>query len=86
MFNVRENEWLFNYFNNKIISIQDVAARGLDVPKVDLVIQYTPPQLLSDFVHRVGRTARAGREGRAILILSSHETDYVRLLEDKRIR
>lgn len=74
----------FFFFLQKFI--QDVAARGLDVPKVDLVIQYTPPQLLSDFVHRVGRTARAGRTGRAIIILCPHETEYVRLLEDKRIR
>lgn len=66
--------------------IKDVAARGLDVPEVDLVIQYTPPQRISDFVHRVGRTARAGRSGRAIMMISPNETEFISLLEDKRIR
>lgn len=63
-----------------------MAGRGLDVPEVNLVIQYSPPQKISDFVHRVGRTARAGKSGRAVLFLTPSETNFIRVLEDKRIR
>lgn len=65
---------------------QDVVGRGIDVPEVDLVVQYSPPQKTADFVHRVGRTARAGRSGRAVLFLAPSEAMFVRTLEDKRIR
>ncbi|KAJ6638978.1 putative ATP-dependent RNA helicase [Pseudolycoriella hygida] len=69
-----------------VLLTTDVAARGIDIPMVDLVVQFFPPQRIQDYVHRVGRTGRAGKTGRAILFLSPVETDFVRLLEDKRIR
>lgn len=65
---------------------QDVAGRGIDVPHVDLVVQFSPPLSIADYVHRVGRTARGGRSGRALLFLSPEETDFIRFLEDKKIR
>lgn len=65
---------------------QDVAARGLDVPEVDVVVQYTPPQKLSDYVHRIGRTARAGRNGKAIIFLNPTEIDFIHLLNDKGLK
>ena len=58
----------------------DVAARGLDVDDVDLVIQVDAPQKPDTFVHRAGRTARAGRSGRAVLLLEPHEDAYPELL------
>ncbi|KAH8064108.1 helicase [Aureococcus anophagefferens] len=59
----------------------DVAARGLDVEDVDLVVQWDAPQKPETFVHRVGRTARAGRPGAALLFLERHEDSYSELLK-----
>lgn len=56
-------------FRDKTIELlvaTDVAARGLDIDEVDLVINYDIPQDPEDYVHRIGRTGRAGREGRAV--------------------
>ena len=58
----------------------DVAARGLDIPDVQFILQYDPPQDPSTFVHRVGRTARMGRTGKALVMLLPHETPYVDFL------
>lgn len=68
------------------LSLQAVAARGLDLPLVDCVVQYTGPTTAADYVHRVGRTARAGAKGEAIIFLSPTELEFVRLLESRRIR
>lgn len=56
------------------------------MPHVDLVVQFSPPLSIADYVHRVGRTARGGRSGRALLFLSPEETEFIRFLEDKKIR
>ena len=63
----------------------DVAARGLDIPGVDWVIQFDAPQDPAAFVHRVGRTARMGREGSALLFLAPHESSYVEFLKVRHI-
>ncbi|XP_026438788.1 DEAD-box ATP-dependent RNA helicase 17-like isoform X2 [Papaver somniferum] len=59
----------------------DVAARGLDFPKVRCIIQYDSPGDASEYVHRVGRTARLGEKGDALLFLQPVEMDYLRDLE-----
>lgn len=51
----------------------DVAARGLDIPSVDLVVHYDMPQDSESFLHRSGRTGRAGNKGRAIVMYSPAE-------------
>lgn len=55
----------------------DLAARGLDFADVDLVLQYEAPQDPTTFVHRCGRTARIGRQGEALLLLSENEDAYI---------
>jgi ATP-dependent RNA helicase DBP3 len=51
----------------------DVAARGLDIKNVDLVINYTFPLTVSDYVHRIGRTGRAGKKGVSITFFTINE-------------
>eukprot|EP00980_Cylindrotheca_fusiformis_P003294 scaffold743_cov117-Cylindrotheca_fusiformis.AAC.13 len=64
----------------------DVAARGLDVADVDWVIQVDAPQEPSQFVHRVGRSARAGRKGSSLVFLTEKEEAYVDLLSNRQVQ
>ena len=71
--------------NGSVLVCTDVAARGLDVPDVDWVIQVDPPQDPSQFVHRVGRSARAGRKGSSLVFLTEKEEAYVDLLANRQV-
>jgi len=68
-----------------ILLCTDVAARGLDLPSVDIVIQFDAPVDPKQFSHRCGRTARAGRDGRAWVLLCGRETEYVDFLAIRKI-
>ncbi|MCJ1314139.1 ATP-dependent RNA helicase dbp7 [Agyrium rufum] len=64
-----------------ILLCTDVASRGLDLPNIDLVIEYDPPFSSDDHVHRIGRSARAGKDGRAtIFLMPGPEEGYVEVL------
>ncbi|KAI9191305.1 hypothetical protein LWI28_006694 [Acer negundo] len=64
-----------------ILVATDVAARGLDVPNVDLIIHYELPNSSETFVHRTGRTGRAGKKGSAIIIYTNDQARSVKTIE-----
>ncbi|CAH9118864.1 unnamed protein product [Cuscuta europaea] len=74
----------FNAFKTEksaLLVSTDVAARGLDFPKVRCIIQYDSPGEATEYVHRVGRTARLGEKGDSILFLQPVEAEYLQELE-----
>lgn len=69
-----------------ILLCTDVAARGLDIPAVDWIVQYDPPDDPKEYIHRVGRTARGeGSSGHALLILRPEELGFLRYLKQARV-
>ncbi|XP_021820085.1 DEAD-box ATP-dependent RNA helicase 18 [Prunus avium] len=75
----------FTSLSSGILLCTDVAARGLDIPGVDCIVQYDTPQDPNVFIHRVGRTARMGRQGSAIVFLLPKEEAYVEFLRIRRV-
>nr|A6SCT6.1 RecName: Full=ATP-dependent RNA helicase dbp3 [Botrytis cinerea B05.10] len=63
----------FKSGNTPVLVATDVAARGLDIPAVKLVINCTFPLTVEDYVHRIGRTGRAGKDGLAITLFTEHD-------------
>ncbi len=64
-----------------ILVATDVAARGIDIPGVGLVINYELPNVAESYVHRIGRTARAGRSGKAISLCAADERKHLKDIE-----
>ena len=75
----------FNHSRGGILVTTDVAARGLDFPDVGWIVQYDAPGDTSDYVHRVGRTARIDHDGDALLFLHAHELQYTQMLSDRGV-
>eukprot|EP00180_Rhodochaete_pulchella_P003621 Plantae.Rhodophyta-Rhodochaete_pulchella.ctg636.p1 GENE.Plantae.Rhodophyta-Rhodochaete_pulchella.ctg636~~Plantae.Rhodophyta-Rhodochaete_pulchella.ctg636.p1 ORF type:complete len:348 (-),score=62.47 Plantae.Rhodophyta-Rhodochaete_pulchella.ctg636:95-1042(-) len=71
----------FKSRERNILIATDVASRGLDIPAVDLVINYDIPAHGKDYIHRVGRTARAGRSGRAINLVTQYDVELFQKVE-----
>ncbi|XP_072334851.1 nucleolar RNA helicase 2-like isoform X2 [Scyliorhinus torazame] len=67
----------------EVLVATNVAARGLDIPEVDLVIQGCPPQDVDSYIHRSGRTGRAGRTGVCICFYQRKEADHLRFVEQQ---
>ncbi|KAG9486467.1 hypothetical protein GDO78_006704 [Eleutherodactylus coqui] len=73
----------FKSSNYKILIATDVAARGLDIPTVQVVINHNTPGLPKIYIHRVGRTARAGRHGMAITLVTQYDIHLVHAVEEQ---
>ncbi|XP_068155662.1 probable ATP-dependent RNA helicase pitchoune [Drosophila tropicalis] len=69
-----------------ILLCTDVAARGLDIPQVDWIVQYDPPDDPREYIHRVGRTARgSGQSGHALLLMRPEELGFLRYLKAAKV-
>ena len=73
----------FRSAKTPILVATDVAARGIDIPGVSHVLNYELPNVPEQYVHRIGRTARAGRDGIAIAFCAEDERDYLKYIRKK---
>lgn len=71
----------FKKLDDCILLCTDVLSRGVDIPEMNWVIQWEPPSNAVAFVHRVGRTARQGQHGNALIMIQPNEDAYVNFLE-----
>nr|CAD7574632.1 unnamed protein product [Timema californicum] len=71
----------FRAKSRSILISTDVASRGLDIPHVDVVINFDIPTHSKDYIHRVGRTARAGRAGKSITFVSQYDVELYQRIE-----
>jgi ATP-dependent RNA helicase DDX49/DBP8 len=68
---------------SRVLISTDVASRGLDIPEVDFVVNFDLPRDADDYIHRVGRTARAGRHGQSISLVTQHDIALLQNIEAK---
>ncbi|KAI5186371.1 ATP-dependent RNA helicase DDX47/RRP3 [Nematocida homosporus] len=73
----------FKSGSKNVLIATDVVARGIDIPTVRIVINYDIPECSKDYIHRVGRTARAGQSGRAITLVTQYDVEDFQKLEIK---
>ncbi|KAK3770863.1 hypothetical protein RRG08_036463 [Elysia crispata] len=85
----KRTQTFFEFCNadSGILLCTDVAARGLDIPQVDWIIQYDPPDDPKEYIHRVGRTARGENgQGNALLFLNPQELAFLRYLRQAKVQ
>ncbi|CAD2222486.1 ATP-dependent RNA helicase DDX49/DBP8 [Angomonas deanei] len=74
---------LFKLSLSRVLVCTDIASRGLDIPDVDVVIHYDIPKEATTYVHRVGRTARAGKSGKSIAFVTEYDISLIQRIEKK---
>lgn len=81
---ILRNQAIEDFKNNKanILIATDVAARGIDIHKIDAVINVDIPNVPETYVHRIGRTGRAGKSGIAFSLCSADETSYIKAIQE----
>ena len=89
----KERDEIMLGFKNRRISIliaTDIVSRGIDIDDIQLVINYDVPRDPEDYVHRIGRTARANREGQAVTLVTPRDWHHLlkieKLIENKELR
>lgn len=79
---------VFKEFNDKdagVLFATDVIARGIDFEKIDNIVQVDIPQDPNFYIHRIGRTARKGKDGLALVIIDESESPYIEYLKEKLV-
>jgi ATP-dependent RNA helicase MSS116 len=76
----------FKNETNTVMFSSDVSARGMDYPDVTQVIQVGAPMSKEQYIHRLGRTARAGKSGECMLLLTPHEDSFLRTIRDLPVK
>jgi ATP-dependent RNA helicase RhlE len=71
----------FKTGETRILVATDVAARGIDIPDASHVYNYDLPEVAENYIHRIGRTARAGKEGEAVAFVDAQEIGYLRAIQ-----
>lgn len=71
----------FKSGNTKVIVATDIAARGIDISNLEMVINYDLPDVAETYVHRIGRTGRAGKSGRAVSFIAKDEMDMLKSIQ-----
>jgi len=71
----------FKSANKKVLVATEVGSRGLDIPHVEVVVNFDVPMASKDYIHRVGRTARAGKTGRAVTLVTQYDIEAFQRIE-----
>mmetsp|Transcript_3452 Transcript_3452/g.6547 ORF Transcript_3452/g.6547 Transcript_3452/m.6547 type:complete len:688 (+) Transcript_3452:29-2092(+) len=77
---------VFREKDRQIMFSSDVSARGMDYPDVSMVVQVGLPDQKAQYVHRLGRTARAGKQGNGVLLLADFEAGFLRQVKDQKLQ
>ena len=72
----------FKSGKTQLLVATDVASRGLDIPNVNIVINYDAPNNINDYVHRIGRTGRMGKEGKSITFVNGKNKPLIKPLSN----